>query len=102
MGAIDRVLETVLYVDDLDAAERFYGEVLGLELDSKQDGLFVFFKCGAGHAAAVRAERGGHRPQGSGAWRPGPGHTCFAVAEADARRLAAAPRRRRASRSSRR
>ena len=48
MRAIDRVLETVLYVDDLDAAERFYGEVLGLELDSRKDGLFVFFKCGAG------------------------------------------------------
>jgi predicted enzyme related to lactoylglutathione lyase len=41
---IDRVLETVLYVDDLAAAERFYGEVLGLELDSRQDGVFVFFR----------------------------------------------------------
>ena len=48
MQAIDHVLETVLYVDDLDAAERFYGELLGLELDSRQDGLFAFFKCGPG------------------------------------------------------
>ena len=46
MRPIDRVLETILYVDDLDAAERFYGGVLGLELDSRKPGLFVFFKCG--------------------------------------------------------
>ena len=38
MQPIDRVLETILYVDDLDAAERFYGEVPGLELDSRKDG----------------------------------------------------------------
>ena len=48
MPAIDRVLETILYVDDLAAAERFYGGLLGLELDSRKDGLFVFFKCGPG------------------------------------------------------
>ena len=83
MRPIDRVLETILYVDDLDAAERFYGEVLGLELDSRKDGLFVFFKCGARHAAAVRAARprapaATCRPHGA----QGPGHACFAVAEA--------------------
>jgi catechol 2,3-dioxygenase-like lactoylglutathione lyase family enzyme len=77
---IDRVLETVLYVDDLDAAERFYGEVLGLTLDSRQDGLFAFFRCGAGmlllfepNAAAAR-----HVPS-HGA--KGPGHVCFALPE---------------------
>jgi catechol 2,3-dioxygenase-like lactoylglutathione lyase family enzyme len=79
--AIDRVLETVLYVDDLDAAEHFYGEVLGLALDSRHEGLFVFFKCGPGmvllfepNAAAV----GRHVPA-HGA--KGPGHVCFALAE---------------------
>lgn len=79
--AIDRVLETVLYVDDLDAAERFYREVLGLELDSRQDGIFVFFRCGAGmlllfdpDAAASGRKVPPHGTRGAG-------HACFAVAE---------------------
>jgi catechol 2,3-dioxygenase-like lactoylglutathione lyase family enzyme len=79
---IDRVLETVLYVDDLAAAERFYGEVLGLEVDSRQAGVFVFFRCGAGMlllfdpAAAARGRK--VPPHGA----KGAGHACFAVPEA--------------------
>jgi catechol 2,3-dioxygenase-like lactoylglutathione lyase family enzyme len=94
MQAIDRVLETVLYVDDLDAAARFYGEVLGLELDSRQPGLFVFFKCGPSMLLLFEpaAARGGRNVPAHGA--QGPGHACFAVAEAALdgwqRRLAAA------------
>jgi catechol 2,3-dioxygenase-like lactoylglutathione lyase family enzyme len=83
MRPIDRVLETILYVDDLDAAERFYGGVLGLELDSKKPGLFVFFKCGNGmlllfepQAASIGRNVPAHGAQG-------PGHACFAVAERD-------------------
>ena len=81
MQPIDRVLETILYVDDLDAAERFYGEVLGLELDSRKDGRFVFFKCGP--AMLLLFEPGaaatGRTVPAHGAH--GPGHACFAVAE---------------------
>jgi catechol 2,3-dioxygenase-like lactoylglutathione lyase family enzyme len=80
-ATIDRVLETVLYVDDLEAAEQFYGEVLGLELDSKKEGLFVFLKCGAGMVLLFE-------PQAAGAGRhvpahgaEGPGHVCFALPE---------------------
>ena len=83
MRPIDRVLETILYVDDLAAAERFYGEVLGLELDSRKDGLFVFFKFGAGMLLLFepRAASVGRNVPAHGA--QGPGHACFAVAEAD-------------------
>ena len=35
MQPIAGVLETVLYAKDLDAAERFYGGALGLQLDSR-------------------------------------------------------------------
>jgi catechol 2,3-dioxygenase-like lactoylglutathione lyase family enzyme len=82
MQPIDRVLETILYVDDLEAAERFYGAVLGLELDSKKDGLFVFFKCGEGMLLLFepRAASTGRNVPAHGA--SGPGHACFAVAEA--------------------
>ncbi len=37
----ERVLETCLYVDDLEAAERFYATVLGLNLYSKLPGRHV-------------------------------------------------------------
>lgn len=43
-----RILETCLYVDDLDAAEAFYGRVLGLRAFSKHAGRHVFFRCGDG------------------------------------------------------
>jgi catechol 2,3-dioxygenase-like lactoylglutathione lyase family enzyme len=39
-----RILETVLYAEDLDAAEDFYTRVLGLEVYAKSPGRQVFFK----------------------------------------------------------
>lgn len=42
------ILETALYVDDLDAAEAFYGGVLGLERISRVGNRHVFFRCGGG------------------------------------------------------
>jgi catechol 2,3-dioxygenase-like lactoylglutathione lyase family enzyme len=81
MMPIDRVLETILYVDDLAAAERFYGELLGLELDSRKDGLFVFFRCGPGMLLLFEPDAAatGRAVPAHGAH--GPGHACFAVAE---------------------
>lgn len=38
------VLETILYAQDLDAAEAFYRDVLGLEPVSKQPGRQVFYR----------------------------------------------------------
>ena len=83
MKAIKRVLETILYVGDLEAAERFHGEVLGLELDSRQPGLFVFFRCGEGMLLLFEPEAAtaGRSVPAHGA--RGPGHVCFAVPEAD-------------------
>jgi catechol 2,3-dioxygenase-like lactoylglutathione lyase family enzyme len=83
MRAIDRVLETILYVDDLEAAERFYRDVLGLELDSRKDGLFAFFRCGDGMLLLFEpgAASTGRNVPAHGAH--GPGHACFAVAEAE-------------------
>jgi catechol 2,3-dioxygenase-like lactoylglutathione lyase family enzyme len=83
MRAIDRVLETILYVDDLEAAERFYRDVLGLELDSRKDGLFAFFRCGDGMLLLFEpgAASTGRNVPAHGTH--GPGHACFAVAEAE-------------------
>lgn len=43
---VTEILETTLCVDDLNAAERFYREVLGLEFYAKHEGRHVFFRCG--------------------------------------------------------
>ena len=40
-----RVFETVLYADDLTRAERFYRDVLGLELIQSSE-LFITLRCG--------------------------------------------------------
>ncbi|MCH9806812.1 MAG: VOC family protein [Alphaproteobacteria bacterium] len=40
------ILETVLYAEDLEAAEAFYSGVLGFEVFSKRAGRQVFFRCG--------------------------------------------------------
>jgi catechol 2,3-dioxygenase-like lactoylglutathione lyase family enzyme len=41
------ILETSLYADDLEAAERFYGGILGLTVHARSPGRHVFFKCDA-------------------------------------------------------
>lgn len=79
------ILESALYVTDLDAAARFYAEVLGLEPITSAQGRHVFFRCGSGvlllfNAAATR------EPPAPDARLPvpphgatGPGHLCFAA-----------------------
>ena len=75
------ILETALYVDELDKAERFYGAVLGLELISKMPERHVFFRCGEGvlllfNAAVTRVALQGSLPVPThGA--SGQGHACF-------------------------
>ncbi len=78
---IDRVLETILYVDDLEAARAFYQVVLGLELYSQKHGVFVFFKCGSGMLLLFNADAalGNESIPAHGA--KGPGHVCFAMGE---------------------
>lgn len=43
---VGRILETCLYVNDLEAARLFYCDVLGLEFESSQPGRHLFLKCG--------------------------------------------------------
>jgi catechol 2,3-dioxygenase-like lactoylglutathione lyase family enzyme len=94
------VLEAAVYADDLGAAERFYRDVLGLPVLSRQPGRHVFFRCGAGvflvfnpdaTRAAPAAPGGGHVPPHGAR---GPGHVAFAVGAAEVEawrgRLAAA------------
>jgi catechol 2,3-dioxygenase-like lactoylglutathione lyase family enzyme len=90
---LSAVLETVLYVDDLDAAARFYGEVLGLDEVSRRPGLFVFFRLEAQMLLLFVAEAAARSTSVPAHGAQGPGHVCFAVADdaldAWARRLEA-------------
>lgn len=45
---VREVLETCVYAHDLEAAERFYREVMGMEPISRVEGRHVFFRCGHG------------------------------------------------------
>jgi catechol 2,3-dioxygenase-like lactoylglutathione lyase family enzyme len=76
------ILETCLYVDDLARAERFYQHVLGLELESRQEGRHAFFHCGQQmlllfNPLACREPSDQFPSHGSF----GPGHLAFAAPE---------------------
>lgn len=47
MPPIDTIVETAVYVDDLERAESFYGGVLGLEVLARGENRHVFFRVGA-------------------------------------------------------
>ncbi|QLF71302.1 VOC family protein [Peteryoungia desertarenae] len=91
------VLEAALYASDIDAAEAFYGEILGLEKISRLDGRHVFFRCGQTIVLifnATETEKPTHSdtmPVPSHGAR-GRGHLCFTVhgddLDAVAKRLA--------------
>src|SRR5258708_3478729 len=46
---IQAIIETAIYVDDLQAAETFYRTVLGLPVIGKEPGRHVFFQVGEGN-----------------------------------------------------
>ena len=81
------VLESVLYCDDLSAAEAFYREVLGLAFVSRRPGRHVFFRAGGSmvlifNAAATSAGPtvvSGQDVPAHGA--RGAGHLAFRLAE---------------------
>jgi catechol 2,3-dioxygenase-like lactoylglutathione lyase family enzyme len=73
------ILETVLYVSDIDRAERFYREVMALQQIGKDATRHVFFRVGSGVLLLFRAERtrlsGNVPPHGA----DGEIHVCFTV-----------------------
>lgn len=86
---IEGVLESCLYATDLVAAERFYGELLGLPVFAREPGRHVFFRCGAAmllvfdpaRTSAAAGEVGGVPVPQHGA--RGAGHVCFQVPESE-------------------
>lgn len=83
------MLETALYTDDLVAADRFYGTVLGLDRIAFVEGRHVFFRCGPGVVLIFDRQSTANVPTTvKGAKVPlhgatGAGHMALAVADAD-------------------
>lgn len=75
------VLETCLYVDDLDAAEHFYREVLGLELASKVEGRHIFFTLGQSMLLLFNPDASSRGEDLPGHGTRGPGHCCFKLSK---------------------
>ena len=74
-----RIFETVLYADDLGAAERFYHEGLGLEVIARSE-LLVVFQCGDGVLLIFDPQKSS--PPGRDIpshGTSGPGHVAFAA-----------------------
>ena len=74
-----RALETCLYVDDLDRAETFYSEVLGLPLYGKVAGRHLFYRLEGSmlliFVPEASAQPGDVPPH---AGKPG-GHACLTI-----------------------
>ena len=76
---VKRVFETVLYAKDLDAAERFYREVLGLDVQTRVQ-VGIAFRCEHGVVLIFNPDLTNTADRGvpkSGA--EGPGHIAFGV-----------------------
>lgn len=84
-SAMEGILETALYARDLDAAERFYRDVLGLEVITRVQGRHVFFRCGAAVLLIFNPQETVKPPSPDALPVPphgatGAGHACFRVA----------------------
>ncbi|MEI9429161.1 VOC family protein [Mesorhizobium sp. Cs1299R1N3] len=83
------ILESALYVTDLNAAEHFYTDVLGLILLGKVDGRHLFFRCGPGVLLVFNAEATKIPPAPDAKLKVPPhgavgeGHLCFAASAAE-------------------
>jgi len=84
MGEIEAVVETAIYVDDLNHAERFYQGVLGLTVIGKEPGRHIFFRVGQRNvllAFNAAATLKGDMLPAHGA--KGPNHFALGIATAD-------------------
>ena len=75
------ILETALYVDDLEKAKNFYIDVIGLKFHAEKKGRHVFLECGGGILLLFNPDSTtkGEIPHGS----KGAGHVAFRIAEED-------------------
>jgi catechol 2,3-dioxygenase-like lactoylglutathione lyase family enzyme len=81
MDEIRNLVETSAYVDDLDRAERFYHDILALEVIGRESGRHVFFRVGNADVLLLfnpdETSKGSNVPPHG---FHGPGHFAFGIA----------------------
>jgi catechol 2,3-dioxygenase-like lactoylglutathione lyase family enzyme len=83
MNSAPRIFESVLYAEDLAAAEQFYRDVLGLERLTQSE-LMVSFRCAGGVLLIFdprQSSPSGREVPSHG--RAGAGHLAFAATDAE-------------------
>lgn len=81
---LEHILETCLYVDDLERAAHFYEGVLGLKVESRLDGRHVFMHCGQRMLLLFNplvSREATEQFPGHGSF--GPGHLAFGVRDSE-------------------
>jgi catechol 2,3-dioxygenase-like lactoylglutathione lyase family enzyme len=81
----DGILETVLYARDLEAIERFYAGIIGLEVVQHLPDRFVFLRCGSQMLLVFNPDHSRANDPVVGIPRhgtEGQGHVCFRVGDA--------------------
>lgn len=78
------ILEAALYVDDLDAAEEFYGQILALEKIQRVTDRHVFYRIGGSVLLLFNADETEKPPGNPDLPVPphgarGPGHVCLVL-----------------------
>ncbi|WP_282118373.1 VOC family protein [Ruegeria atlantica] len=82
------ILEAALYVGDLDAAERFYGEILALECIQRVANRHAFFRVGGSVLLLFNADETAKTPENPNLPVPphgarGPGHVCMTLSRTE-------------------
>lgn len=77
---IQAIIETAIYVDNLDVTERFYRDIFGLRVIAKEPGRHVFFQVGTSSVllafiAEATIKAGEKTPHGA----KGPGHFAMGI-----------------------
>jgi catechol 2,3-dioxygenase-like lactoylglutathione lyase family enzyme len=83
---VNKILETCLYVSDLDEARWFYNEILGLKVFSSEENRHVFFRCGEAMLLLFspdETQKPGQDVPSHGA--RGAGHVAFAIEQKEYR-----------------
>ena len=75
------ILESALYVNDLEKAKDFYTKIIGLRFHAEKKGRHVFLECGPGVLLLFNPEttKEGDIPHGS----TGSGHVAFKIGDED-------------------
>jgi catechol 2,3-dioxygenase-like lactoylglutathione lyase family enzyme len=82
------ILESALYAQDLDAAEHFYSDVLGLTKIIRAGNRHIFYRCGEMVLLIFNPDETAVPPAGDQLAVPphggrGPGHLCFRASQGE-------------------